>query len=116
MKSQIKYIAEKRKKLSDQSSHTIHYGHIYDENEIVDEVLVMLMKGPHSYTGGRYCGNKLSWRRLCGEKNFRDFDQIRGKTCGAGRIYKTGIFERKIRFYPRQKLSEILLHLKMNMH
>ena len=45
------YRGKKEKKLSDQSSHTIHYGHIYDENEMVDEVLVMLMKGPHSYTG-----------------------------------------------------------------
>ena len=45
------YRGKKEKKLSDQSSHTIHYGYIYDENEMVDEVLVMLMKGPHSYTG-----------------------------------------------------------------
>ncbi len=32
-------------------SHTIHYGHIYDGPEVIDEVLVMVMKGPHSYTG-----------------------------------------------------------------
>ncbi|MCI8402063.1 MAG: tRNA uridine-5-carboxymethylaminomethyl(34) synthesis GTPase MnmE [Lachnospiraceae bacterium] len=31
-------------------SHTIHYGHIYEENRIVDEVLVMLMRAPHSFT------------------------------------------------------------------
>ena len=38
------------KKLSDAPTHTIHYGHIVDGNEIVDEVLVMLMRGPKSYT------------------------------------------------------------------
>lgn len=32
------------------TSHTVHYGYIYDENELLDEVLVLLMKGPHSYT------------------------------------------------------------------
>lgn len=32
-------------------SHTIHYGFIYDGEEVVDEVLVMIMKGPHTYTG-----------------------------------------------------------------
>ena len=32
-------------------SHTIHYGFIYDEEEVVDEVLVMIMKGPRTYTG-----------------------------------------------------------------
>ncbi|MBR5917734.1 MAG: tRNA uridine-5-carboxymethylaminomethyl(34) synthesis GTPase MnmE, partial [Lachnospiraceae bacterium] len=37
-------------KLCDSESHTIHYGHIVDGDEIVDEVLVMLMKGPRSYT------------------------------------------------------------------
>lgn len=38
------------KKLSKESSHTIHYGYIYDEDELVDEVLVMIMRGPKSYT------------------------------------------------------------------
>lgn len=42
---------KKEKKLSDQKSHTIHYGYIVDGEEIIDEVLVMLMRGPHSYTG-----------------------------------------------------------------
>lgn len=37
-------------KLSDCKSHTIHYGHIYDEDKVIDEVLVMLMRGPHSFT------------------------------------------------------------------
>ncbi|MDD6571800.1 MAG: tRNA uridine-5-carboxymethylaminomethyl(34) synthesis GTPase MnmE [Thermoflexaceae bacterium] len=38
------------KKLSDVPSHTIHYGNIVDGNEVLDEVLVMLMKNPHTYT------------------------------------------------------------------
>ena len=38
------------KKLSEQKSHTIHYGYIFDEDEVLDEVLVMLMKGPRSFT------------------------------------------------------------------
>lgn len=36
--------------LSQAASHTVHYGYIYDGNERVDEVLVLIMKGPHSYT------------------------------------------------------------------
>lgn len=38
------------KKLSTEPSHTIHYGHIYDGDEMVDEVLVMIMRGPRSFT------------------------------------------------------------------
>lgn len=36
--------------LSDKESHTIHYGHIIDNNKVIDEVLVMLMHGPKTYT------------------------------------------------------------------
>ena len=39
------------KKLSEQLSHTVHFGTIRDADKIVDEVLVTLFKGPHSYTG-----------------------------------------------------------------
>ena len=38
------------KNLSQVKSHTIHYGYIYDGEERLDEVLVMIMKGPNSYT------------------------------------------------------------------
>ena len=31
--------------------HAIHYGYIKDGEETIDEVLVMVMKGPHSFTG-----------------------------------------------------------------
>lgn len=40
----------KKKVLSAQKSHTIHYGFIYDDEECVDEVMVLLMRAPNSYT------------------------------------------------------------------
>jgi len=36
--------------LSDKPSHTIHYGHIYNNNKIIDEVLVNILLAPRSYT------------------------------------------------------------------
>ena len=39
-----------QKKLSQAASHTIHYGYIYDEDELIDEVMVAVMLSPHSYT------------------------------------------------------------------
>lgn len=45
------YRGKKEKKLSSEKSHTIHYGYIVDEEAEIDEVLVILMRGPHSYTG-----------------------------------------------------------------
>ena len=32
-------------------SHTIHYGYIYDGEELIDEVLVMIMRAPRTFTG-----------------------------------------------------------------
>jgi tRNA modification GTPase len=40
----------KGKDLSKQASHTIHFGTIRDGEHIIDEVLVSLFIGPHSYT------------------------------------------------------------------
>ena len=37
-------------KLKDVESHTIHYGFIYEEKNIIDEVMVSVMKGPRSFT------------------------------------------------------------------
>ena len=45
------YKGKKEKKLCEQQSHTIHYGYMVDGDQVIDEVLVMLMRGPHSYTG-----------------------------------------------------------------
>ena len=38
------------KTLSEMPTHTIHYGHIHDGDEVIDEVMVLLMRGPKSYT------------------------------------------------------------------
>lgn len=41
----------KGKTLSKQATHTIHFGKITDGDEVVDEVVASLYKGPKSYTG-----------------------------------------------------------------
>lgn len=47
------YITEqifKGKKLSEQVSHTAHFGHILDNQTVVDEVVATIFKNPHSFT------------------------------------------------------------------
>lgn len=39
-----------KKKLSQVASHTIHYGFLYDGDEMIDEVMVAVMKAPNTYT------------------------------------------------------------------
>ena len=38
------------KKVSEMASHTIHYGYVKDGEDIVDEVMLLIMKAPNSYT------------------------------------------------------------------
>ena len=42
--------AKNKKKLKDARSHTIHYGVIKDGDEVIDEVLVSVMRAPDTYT------------------------------------------------------------------
>ena len=63
------YDSRNGKKLADMPTHTIHYGYIRDGEEFLDEVLVMLMRGPRSFTaedtveinchGGVYAMNRI---------------------------------------------------------
>ena len=38
------------RKVSDMETHTIHYGYVVDGEEVVDEVMLLIMKAPRSYT------------------------------------------------------------------
>ena len=38
------------RKVSDMETHTIHYGYVVDGDEVVDEVMLLIMKAPRSYT------------------------------------------------------------------
>ena len=90
------YRGKKGKKLENQKSHTIHYGYIADGNDVIDEVLIMLMRGPHSFTGE----DRLSRWCVRSKKDIGNFDKIRGKTCRARRIYKESFFEWKDGSFP----------------
>ena len=60
---------KKDKKMNNVSSHTVHYGTIVEEDKVIDEVLVIIMKAPNTYTrediveidchGGVFVTNKI---------------------------------------------------------
>jgi tRNA modification GTPase len=39
------------KRINDQKAYSLHFGSIYDQEELVDEVVLALFRAPHSYTG-----------------------------------------------------------------
>lgn len=40
-----------KKKLASQKSHSLHFGTIQKESQLIDEVLISIFKSPHSFTG-----------------------------------------------------------------
>lgn len=42
--------AKSGKKVTEMETHTLHYGFICDGDEVIDEVMLLIMKGPKSYT------------------------------------------------------------------
>ena len=42
--------AKSKKKVTEMETHTLHYGFICDGDEVIDEVMLLIMKGPKSYT------------------------------------------------------------------
>lgn len=42
--------AKKKKSMKEVPSYTAHYGYAYDGDKMLDECIVLVMKGPHSYT------------------------------------------------------------------
>ena len=77
-------------------THTIHYGWITDGDTIVDEVLVMLMKGPHTYTredtaeinchGGAYVLNRVLETAVRGGARLAEPGEFTKKAFLNGRI------------------------------
>lgn len=44
------FIPYRNKRIEEAESHTVHYGTIADGGKMIDEVLVLIMKAPHTYT------------------------------------------------------------------
>ena len=44
------FIPKRKKNLAGVNTFTIHYGHIYDREKLVDEVLLSVMRAPYTYT------------------------------------------------------------------
>ena len=84
------------KKLSEMKSHTIHYGHIVDGDEVIDEVMVLLMRAPNSYTREDTIEIDCHGGVLVVKKILETVIKY-GRT---GRIYKARFFEWKDRSFP----------------
>ena len=100
--------------LMDHQNRTIQYGTIVDPatNKTIDEVLVLLMKGPHSYTAEDVVeiqchGGIVPVRQIL--KLLVNHDV---RMAEAGEIYEACLYERTYRPHSKQRRSLILLKRK----
>ena len=93
-----------KKKLCEVKSHTINYGYIVDREissaekkseEVIDEVLVTVMKAPGTFTGEDTVEINCHGGTFVVKKVLELVLKKRGKSRRTGRIYKEGIFKRK---------------------
>lgn len=45
------FVSPSGKQLKESAANTVHFGQLYDDNQLIDEVLITLFRGPHSFTG-----------------------------------------------------------------
>ena len=89
-----------KKKIKEVPSHTIHYGYIYNGEELVDEVLVMIMRAPRTFTGEDTVEIDCHGGSICDEKGTGNSIK---KRCGdrrTRRIYQEGISQRAPGSFP----------------
>ena len=89
------YRGKNGKKLAQQKTHTIHYGFIEQAGETIDEVLVMLMRGPPHLYRGRHGRDQLPRRGLCPEEGAGCMPETRRPSGAARRVYQAGFPQRK---------------------
>lgn len=89
-----------KKPLSAVKSHTLHYGHLYDGERLLDEVVVSVFKGPHSYTGEDVI--EIS----CHGSSFILSEVLQGFIRKGARMAKPGEFTQRAFFNGKLDLSQ----------
>ena len=104
-----------KKLLSQQKSHTIHYGYIVDGEDTIDEVLVMLMRGPHSYTGEDTVEVNCHGGILVVKKVLETVIKYGARPAQPGEFTKRAFLNGKMDLSQAEAVIDII-QSKMNMH
>ncbi len=96
------------KKLSVQKSHTIHYGFITDGDEIVDEVLVSVMRAPHTYTAEDVAEINCHGGSLVTKKVLRTVLKEGARLAEAGEFTKRAFLNGRIDLSKAEAVMEVI--------
>ncbi|MDN3506055.1 MAG: tRNA uridine-5-carboxymethylaminomethyl(34) synthesis GTPase MnmE [Simkaniaceae bacterium] len=80
----------------DYKTHTVHFGKIHSKGEIIDEVLLVVMKGPRSYTGEDTVEIQCHGGSLITRRVFETVLAAGAKPAGPGEFTKQAFLNNKI--------------------
>ncbi|MBQ8315942.1 MAG: tRNA uridine-5-carboxymethylaminomethyl(34) synthesis GTPase MnmE [Lachnospiraceae bacterium] len=96
------------KKLSEQKTHTIHYGWITDGEEIVDEVLVSVMRAPNTYTAEDVAEINCHGGSLVTKKVLRTVLKAGARLAEAGEFTKRAFLNGRIDLSKAEAVMEVI--------
>lgn len=96
------------KKLSEQKSHTLHYGWIMNGDEIVDEVLVSVMRAPHTYTAEDVAEINCHGGSLVTKKVLRTVLKAGARLAEAGEFTKRAFLNGRIDLSKAEAVMEVI--------
>ena len=96
------------KKLSEQKRHTIHYGWIVDGEEIVDEVLVSVMRAPNTYTAEDVAEINCHGGSLVTKKVLRTVLKAGARLAEAGEFTKRAFLNGRIDLSKAEAVMEVI--------
>ena len=100
--------AKSKKSLKEQKSHTIHLGDIFDQTQIIDEVLVSVFKNPHSYTGEDVIEISCHGSRYIQEKIIQLFIHLGVRPAKAGEFTLRAFINGKMDLAQAEAVADVI--------
>lgn len=100
--------SKKEKDLEKVSTHTLHYGNIIYNGELIDEVLIAVYKAPHSYTGENMVEIFTHGSPLILEELLRILIKEGARIAERGEFTKRAFLNGKIDLLQAESINEII--------
>ena len=98
-----------KKKLSACNTHTIHHAHIVDkENNSIDEVLILLMKQPNTFTGEETIEITCHNNQFIINAIIEEYISLGAYSAGPGEFSRQAVLNNKMDFVQAEAINELI--------
>lgn len=102
-------LLKSKKKLSELSTHTLHYGLLYDDKEkIIDQVIILIMDAPRSFTGEDTIEITCHNNQFIIEKIIKRCIFLGARLAKPGEFSQRAVHNKKIDIFQAEAINELL--------